>query len=218
MLSTAILAFALGAKHSLDADHLLAVSNFLSGAKGVRQAARMAFSWAAGHMMTAGLVTLALYFFRDAVLSLLLEKMELAVAVMLIIIGAYGLWSARLIHSHGHSHAGKKHGHPHVHVKSNAGEHAHRHLFGVGIVQGLASNDELLLLLSLSLGLSGLAEMTVGVAFFSLGVIAGMILFSLAIALPVVKANARQFSSLLTLAAGTASIAYGVFLLSGFLG
>src|SRR3990172_7924491 len=70
------LAIALGFKHSYDADHLVAVSNFIARSSGVRKTTLMSVSWAAGHMAAASMVTLVLYASRDVFLRDYLEPLE----------------------------------------------------------------------------------------------------------------------------------------------
>src|SRR3989338_1943743 len=172
-------ALALGFKHSYDADHLIAVSNLLTKTKSLKHTVKMAFSWSLGHMITASAITIILYVFRDSVLKTILANFEILVAVMLIGIGLWSIYQSRTIHAHKHAHEQKAHGHLHMHLKSKETDHIHRHMFGIGIVHGLASNDEILLLLTLSLGVTSLAGMLLGIAVFSLGVVIGMVLFAL---------------------------------------
>ena len=214
MLEFAALAVFLGLKHSFDADHLLAVSNLLKGAGSLEAAARFSASWAAGHMLTATSITVLLFTFRESLLPLF-SRFELVAALMLVALGLYGLCHSRIFHSHAHRHGGKKHEHLHVHLGKQESGHAHRHLFGVGVVHGLASNDELLMLLTVSLGVADLAGMIAGVAFFSLGVALGMIAFSLLFTYPLLKTSSEKLHRLVDAGVGSASVAYGLLLLRG---
>ena len=208
MLEFAALAFGLGVKHSFDADHLIAVSNLLARPKSVLHSAKNAVYWAGGHMLTASIITLLLLAFRDTLLPIVLEKFELAVAAMLIFLGLASISQAISLHSHRHGHGGQGHEHYHFHLGGSAG-HEHGHMFGIGVIHGLASNDELLLLLTVSLGLASAAEMVAGVAIFSLGVALGMVAFSALFALPLVRAKSEQFLRGINLLVGAVSVAYG---------
>src|SRR3989344_2230524 len=181
------LALFLGIKHSFDADHLVAVSNVLTRARSIKASLKLGMSWAIGHMFTATIITILLFSFKDSILPLILERFETIVAFMLIALGLWSLWSARVFHRHRHAHEGKRHEHIHLHLKTAKSDHSHRHIFGIGIIHGLASNDELLILLTASLGASSLLEMVTGVAVFSLGVVIGMAVFSLIFTLPFLK-------------------------------
>lgn len=215
MFQLGLLALFLGIKHSFDADHLIAVSNLLSAPKSIAKAARMSLSWAAGHMLTAALITALLFTFKDTLLLLILGKMEVAAALMLIILGALSIYKSRIFHAHAHKHDGIPHVHWHLHAAEGREDHAHRHMFGIGIIHGLASNDELLLLLTASLGLSTLAEMIFGVAIFSLGVVIGMVAFSLLFTWPLLKAQSARLSQAINLTVGCISVIYGAMMLFG---
>ncbi len=216
MLEFAAIAFALGVKHSFDADHLVAVSNLLARSKSVFHSAKNAVYWACGHMLTASAITLLLLAFRDTLLPIVLDKFEIAVAAMLIFLGLASISQALSLHSHRHGHGGASHEHYHFHLGANAShghessDHEHGHMLGIGIVHGLASNGELLLLLTVSLGLATAAEMVAGVAIFSIGVALGMVAFSALFTLPLVKAKSAQFLRAINFLVGMVSVAYGV--------
>ncbi len=86
-----ILAIILGIKHSFDADHLVAVSGLLTNSQSTRKTAVLSVSWALGHMITASILTIILFTFRETVLKVLLTNLELLVPIMLIIIAFFTL-------------------------------------------------------------------------------------------------------------------------------
>jgi ABC-type nickel/cobalt efflux system permease component RcnA len=214
-----LLAVALGFKHSYDADHLVAVSNFLARSTSLRKTTLMSLSWAAGHMATASIITVLLYFGRDAFLSSALEPLEMAVAVMLIVLGVLSLaWEYEVVPKFGHGHFHRHDGEPeheHVHVHRQR-YRDHGAMFGIGIVHGLASNDELLILFVSALSVTSLAGLILGVAVFSAGVVVGMISFGLALTYPLRRWNERRVRRVVTVVAGSLSIAYGILILLGF--
>ncbi|MEK6947167.1 MAG: hypothetical protein AABX32_06180, partial [Nanoarchaeota archaeon] len=63
------LALVLGFKHSYDSDHLIAVSNILRKVDSIKSSVKVGFSWAVGHMITATVITVILYMFRETVLN-----------------------------------------------------------------------------------------------------------------------------------------------------
>ena len=205
------LALALGIKHSFDADHLIAVSTYLTRARKIRPAIKTGMYWATGHMITASIITFLLFTFKEVFLVKYLSGFESLVAIMLIVLGIFAFKDVRKFHSHSHRHEGVEHSHPHAH---DAADHAHKHMLGVGVVHGLASNDELLILLTAEIGLTSLFGMLVGVLLFSVGVVAGMTLFSILVTYSVTKyANRIQYAVIA--ASGLLSIAYGVLMLAG---
>ena len=218
-------AFALGFKHSYDADHLVAVSGVLTRSRGVRNATWLGIAWAAGHMITATVITILLFLSLGAIGARGLPSLEIAVAVMLLVIGIFGLaleipavrtwWRARF-HRHEHEHGPTRHAHEHPHLLRTYREHGL--MLGIGIVHGLASNDELLILFVTSLGVTSLATLLVGVGFFSVGVVLGMVLFAWAITYPVRRWGTERVQRAVNVTAAVLSLAYGVLLLSGFEG
>src|SRR5256714_14368780 len=75
-----VLALALGFKHSYDADHLVAVSNLITRSGSIRKTSLMSMSWAAGHMVTAAIITVLLYTLGSAILSGVAAHLDLLVA------------------------------------------------------------------------------------------------------------------------------------------
>ncbi len=213
MVEFLLMALFLGIKHSFDADHLLAVSNILTKPRPVRDVLKLTTHWTMGHIGGAVFVTIILFTFRDSLFPIIFEHFEFLVAIMLIGFGLFGLYQARFMHSHGHVHRGEEHEHMHMHLKSNENDHSHRHIFGIGLVQGLASNDELLLLLTMSLGVAGLFDMVLGVVVFSVGVLIGMVAFSLLFSL---KASSLALNRCVNALVGAASVIYGSMMLFGF--
>ena len=135
-----LLALVLGFKHAYDADHLVAVSNFLTRSKGIHDTSRMTVSWAIGHMITAAIITVAIFSLVAQVESItsILSHLELGVAIMLIVIGVIGiLLEVPIVHEHYHRHLGGKiHSHVHIHRLGGLGEfarklHLHHPLLGV---------------------------------------------------------------------------------------
>ncbi len=209
-----LLALMLGFKHSYDADHLMAVSNLIVKSKSQRQTFWMSVSWAFGHMLTASIVTILLFQFKEFFLSRFLSHFELVVGGMLVVLGAVSLISIKrdVLHVHTHSHDEEgTHEHPHIHIAKD--EHFHSHMFGIGIVHGLASNDELLILFAASLGISSLAGILSYVAIFSVGVIAGMVLFGYAITYPISTFGSESINKAVSFVVGTLSIIYGAWIL-----
>ena len=211
----AALAITLGVKHAFDADHLVAVSNLLTRRAGLDRALGLGAAWAAGHLVTAALVSALLYFFAGEVLPAILQRMELLVPVMLIAVGLLALGAEyRRFHLHRHAHAegGPQHRHFHIHVKES---HRHGAMAGIGVVHGLASNDELLVVLLVGLGASSWWSVFAGVALFSLGVLVGMLLYATSVHFAAEKLGSRWTAPALNVFFAFASLGYAVYLLAG---
>ena len=215
-----ILALALGFKHSYDADHLVAVSNLIARSGSVRKTSLMSVAWAIGHMTTATIITILLYTFGRTFLAEVLGNLDLLVAVMLVIIGVIGLlWDFNLLHVHEHWHGLVQHTHFHTWLHGHLAKHGeHKTMFSIGIVHGVASNDELLVLLVVALGVETLTGILIGVGVFSLGVVAGMIVFAIGLNYPILRWGSVPVRRVVNTAVAILSIAYAALLFAGFEG
>jgi len=219
-LAFMILALALGFKHSYDADHLVAVSNLITRSRSVRKTGLMSISWALGHMITAAILTVLLYTFREALLSEFLGHLEIIVAVMLLVIGVIGLlWEFNVFHVHEHWHGLVQHRHFHSWLHGHLTKHGeHKTMFSIGIVHGLASNDELLVLFVVALGVATLSGILLGVVVFSLGVVLGMIVFAISLNYPIARWGTGPVRRVVNTAVAILSIAYALLLFAGIEG
>ena len=93
--------------------------------------------------------------------------------------------------------------------------HFHHKLFGVGIIQGLASNDELIAVFVAGLGVGSLQLLLGGVAIFTVGVVLGMTLFGVAVTIPILKYGMRRVQIAVNVVAGSLSIIYGIMMIVG---
>ena len=91
-------------------------------------------------------------------------------------------------------------------------------MFGIGVVHGLASNDELLVLFLVSLSVTSLAGLLGGVGVFSAGVVLGMIVFGIGISYPLSRWGDARVRRVVNVAAALLSISYAAFLFLGFEG
>jgi len=147
---------------------------------------------------------------------------------MLILLGALALrraWRWRL-HAHPHAHDGETHVHFHAHAPAEARAHhqpqAHQHPhplrgglrpFLVGILHGLAGSAGLALLAMTAA--PTLAAGAVYLAVFAVGTVAGMLVLSALMSLPLAYLESRYaaFHRGVQLAAGLASVAFGLFVI-----
>ena len=212
LISFMLLALVLGFKHSYDADHVIAVSNILRKAESFRSSVKMGFSWAIGHMATAAIITISLYVFRESVIKSILPNFEKIAGLMLIILGMLSLKYSLSFHLHKHKHRNITHSHFHLHAKNEPGKHSHKHILGIGIIQGLASNDELLILFTASLGITSLGWLLLGIGGFSIGVALGMVLFSFIFTYPLIKLHSEIIYKIFSLVTGLTGIIYGALM------
>jgi ABC-type nickel/cobalt efflux system permease component RcnA len=207
-----LLALILGIKHAYDPDHVVAVSTYIVKSSSLAQTLKMSVSWAVGHMATAGIITFLIFLYKDFFLSSVLGYFESVVGVMLILLGMASIISYRgieLFHDHSHPAKDSGHLHAHTHEEGEVHTHFHKHMFGIGIVHGLASNDELIVLFTASLGVATLFGLISYVAIYSLGVILGMVGFGYAISFPILKNRKERLTKSAMLFFGIVSIIYG---------
>ena len=89
---------------------------------------------------------------------------------------------------------------------------SHHASFGVGILHGLASNDELFIVLVLGLGIGSITVLLGALFLFSTGVVLGMIVFSVLV-LRVSDSISNNFKWMLNYTFAISAIIYGLYLL-----
>ena len=102
------LGFLLGARHALDADHLVAVSTILCRYRDPRAPGLIGFCWGFGHTVVLLMVGCAVIVLKVTIPEPLALALEFWVGVMLVMLGAffaYTIWRERW-HLHAHQHAG----------------------------------------------------------------------------------------------------------------
>ena len=214
LISFMALALVLGFKHSYDSDHLIAVSNILRKSGSAKSAARIGISWAAGHMATATIITIIIFIFKESFLNRVLPNFEKIAGIMLIVLGILSLRDFFSFHFHRHSHGNIIHSHPHIHLKKHQeNKHSHIHMFGIGVVHGLASNDELLMLFTASLAVTSLFGLIAALGLFSFGVVLGMILFTIIFSYPLIKLHSEKIYKFVSFSTGSIGILYGILML-----
>ncbi len=227
---TLLVGFALGLKHSTEADHVVAVSTLLSDAGGsgnsARRSALVGTLWGLGHLLTLFAAGAVLITLRVRVPPQVEWALELLVAVVLLWLGVHTIRKcfAGRYHFHLHRHGAHEHAHLHFHSRSEAGhEHAshagaaaapgigRRAPLLVGMAHGLAGTAGLALLV-----LSSIPSRSLGVAYllvFGLGALLGMAAFGALLGMPLARAKSRlAWLDAVRLAAGAASSVLGAVL------
>jgi ABC-type nickel/cobalt efflux system permease component RcnA len=211
-LTVYLLGILLGMRHAFEPDHLTAVSTLVGEERGVRRAATLGALWGLGHTAALLAVAAVLASLHARLPDRLSDLFELAVAFMLIGLGARAVRRAiregRAGHISRHTHGGLMHEHagPHAHVHIRGWTFARRSLL-VGIVHGLAGSGSLtaLVLANLPSASSRLAY----VALFGAGSIAGMAALSGLAGWPLSRLGRRP-RVLTTLTACTGLVSMGL--------
>ena len=241
-LAILVIGFLLGMRHATDPDHVIAISTIVARERSVTKAGAVGALWGVGHSFTILVVGAAIILLGLAVPVRIGLTMEFSVGLMLIILGVLNLtgamkWMSEKFspahpmvtgeHAHIHGHGRKLHFHWHAHAPGS--EHhtvslapprwlalprsgsTFRPLL-IGIVHGLAGSAAVALLV-----LSTIRDPRWAVLYlliFGAGTIAGMILITAAMALPLAFVGSRLawLNGGLVAASGVISLAFGVFL------
>ena len=127
VLAMTFLGFLLGMRHATDADHVIAVSTIVSRQRSVGTAALIGAFWGVGHTFTIMAVGAAIILFNIVIPPRLGLLMELAVGIMLVLLGVLNLtglirrWAESLApaagggHSYHHAHGDSIHRRVHSH-------------------------------------------------------------------------------------------------------
>lgn len=221
LLTTLLLGFALGIKHALDADHVVAVSTIVSQYRNPLKATLVGAFWGIGHTLTLLLVGIAVIGFKLVISDKLALSMEFLVGVVLLALGLQILWQylPKKKHTHIHDHSDQMHMHEHVHTHGKEEAHVQHHAprqrrsLLLGMIHGLAGSAALMLLVLSTI--QSPIEGVIYILIFGIGSILGMMIISTLIGLPFVLSSQR-FSSLnhtIRFTAGALSTGLGIFLM-----
>ncbi len=223
MFAILAMGFFLGLQHAMEADHIAAVAAISAGRRKFSRILRHGLFWGLGHALALSAFAGAVVMARGQVPAEVGGVLEFTVGLMLIALGAMVIW--RLIEQRMHFHAHRHHnGSAHFHMHNHIGEsqahdennHQHGHarhgtrrsLF-VGIMHGLAGSAALVALATPD-------QLGQGIGFvllFGVGSIAGMVLITSVIALPLALTGKLMTGLNRTLQAsiGLVSIALGCY-------
>ncbi|MEE3004538.1 MAG: urease accessory protein UreH [Chloroflexota bacterium] len=227
LLAALVLGILLGSKHSLDPDHVVAVSTIVSEYKNPLRSFWVGISWGLGHTTTLLIIGIVIIALRLTIPERMALLFEFAVGVMLVGLGIQVIYSFRKkkVHQHAHGHEEEAHHHFHSHSKSpeHVPEHHNTHGIGkpflrrksyvIGLVHGLAGSAALTLLVlaSIESPIAGLAY----ILLFGLGSVLSMGIMTVIIGLPFVMSAGRlpNFNRTIQFAVGSLSILFGGFLM-----
>lgn len=200
--------FALGVRHALDADHIATIANLVSENKNIKKAAMLGAAWGVGHtvaLLAVGILVIALKLQIPPSVETLLEFL---VGGLLFLLGAKAIKNAitEQVHTHTHKHEKKQHSHLHYHEKK---DHTHKTL-AIGMLHGLAGSAAVMLLVIATI--KDLWQGILYISLFGIGTILGMLLVSALLAMPFAAkgTNMKNFSVVLKIAVGIASVVLGL--------
>ena len=213
----------LGFAHSLDPDHVVAVSTLLCNNKSIRKSITSATVWGVGHSTVLFIIGLLVLTLSVVIPQSVLRLFDSAAGVLLIILGALVIRPLiaerirpnQINHEHTHSHQQTHpHSHPHDHTKDNHHGHAHLHKSALtGALQGLGGSAALMLVT-----LSTVNSVGVGLVFiclFGMGVILGMIGIACLVGsvMAYTASNLEKVHKIIKALTGSVSIVFGILII-----
>lgn len=231
LLAALALGVVLGLRHSLDPDHVVAVSTIVSQYRNPLRSFWVGVSWGLGHTTTLLIIGVVIIALRLTIPDRLALLLEFFVGVMLVALGAqvvYGFIKKK-VHQHSHDHKEEDHLHFHSHAqaqeKAQAEKVEHHSDTGVGkpflrkksyvvgLVHGVAGSAALTLLVLASID-SPWAGL-VYILLFGLGSILSMGVMTIFISFPFVYSANRlpNLNRVIQFGVGTLSILFGLFLM-----
>ncbi len=222
----------LGLKHATDADHVVAISTIVSEYRNAWRGIWVGASWGLGHTTPLLIVGMSILLLKGSVAAQY-EKfssyLEFGVGIMLVFLGLQVFWTRRRRSFHFHEHLEEDNPHVHLHGHQTEMEPADEADHGffrpgkpffrlksylIGIVHGLAGSAAVMLVV---LATDAVTSFWVGISYiliFGVGTVISMGTLTLLMGIPfAVSGQFQRLNSAIASAAGTASIAFGVFLM-----
>jgi len=187
---------AFGLKHAVEADHVAAVTAIVSQRRSVWSSSLVGGLWGVGHTLSLLLAGVMVLVLRLEIGPRTAQLLEVAVGLMLVILGVHALAKLRR-------------GAPRAHGELRLGWRP----FLMGMVHGLAGSSALMLIV-----LSTVPTVLLGMVYlglFGLGSIGGMMLMSALVSLPFhfTRARFERVNLAICVFAGVFSVGFGAFML-----
>lgn len=192
-LSIFVLGGILGLKHSLEPDHLIAVTNIVTETRKVKDASFLGFLWGIGHTLTLMLVGMLLLVLKLQVPEYMASLLEGCVGVMLIYFGIQ-TWQGKDNHTHSHCSHNRNYD---------------RTLF-MGFIHGISGSGSLVLLTMMTV--ENFIQSAFFILIFGIGTTLSMMVSTTMIGLPfALSYESVSMSKFLTKAASALSIIFGIY-------
>jgi hypothetical protein len=222
MLLLSVSALSLGFVHGLGADHLMAIAAMAVNGRGARRDAhvvRTAFGFALGHTVVLALGASIAVLFGVIVPAAVESGAESLGGVLLIALGALGLWTVASGRAYSHVHV-ERLGRPswHIHLSADA-RHPHGHSSVptlMGAVFAVSSLRMLMLLQPFGASAQALALPTLLllIMLFGIGILGSMSLFGVVLARLLKIAAIEAVGKVSAIIVAVASMALGIYWLT----
>lgn len=214
--------FGLGLGHSLDPDHVVAVSTLLCNNKSLSKSITSATVWGVGHSAVLFVIGLLVLTLSVVIPQGVLNLFDCAAGVLLIVLGVLVVRPLIAERISSHQITGLEHTHLHSHSHSHSTdqrhehEHSHTHLHKsavTGALQGLGGSAALMLVT-----LSTVNSVMIGTVFiflFGVGVILGMVGIACLVGsvLAYTASNLERVHKIIKALTGSASIVFGIVII-----
>jgi len=231
--SAIIIGLILGLRHSLDGDHIVAVSTMARDFKSYFRTLWVGFSWGLGHSTPLIIISILVFSFKGKILEIyqpISSYFEILVSLMLIFLGIQVFWNLfnGNLHVHKHNHDGIDHTHihnSHKHeLKNEIIKKNHKHYlfknilpffrpksYIIGVIHGLAGSAAVLL--TIIPKLPNIYTGLLYVIFFCLGTIFSMTVMTFILSTPFIfTSKSNIFGNFFISIAGIFSIFLGLAL------
>ncbi|TQV75982.1 urease accessory protein [Exilibacterium tricleocarpae] len=204
MTSLLAFGFLLGIRHALEADHIVTVASLASTHRSQRQVVRQGLAWGVGHSLTLLLFAGVVLWLDTLIPEGLATGLEMLVGALMIVLGIdvvrRGRATGQAVPAAFAAPGGDR-------------EQLPLRALAMGLIHGMAGSAALILLFveRMNSVLQGLAY----VVIFSIGSLAGMLLFSVVISFPLgfTAKNFARFHTGLRLGIGLLTAAIGLVLI-----
>ena len=233
IFSAILVGFLLGLRHSIDGDHIVAISTLSRDYNKYFKNLWIGISWGLGHSTPLIIIGISVLLFKDVFFDVyepISTYFEILVSIMLIFLGIQVFWKLYKgnLHIHLHDHDGVSHAHLHNNhfhekkIKEHNKEHGHsifsdfmpffrQKSYLIGFIHGLAGSAAVLLAI-----LPTTPSFTSGILylfFFCIGTVISMSFMTLIFSAPFrVKSESKLFENSLISLAGVLSILLGIIL------
>lgn len=197
LFSVLMLGFALGIRHAMEPDHMIAVSTIASQSKKLWHASLAGVFWGIGHTATLFVFGIVLIIMKNDIPEKWSMSLEFLVGIMLVYLGIASMLSCRKNREHTHSYP----------VRKTASYH--KSLF-IGFIHGLAGSGAMVLLTMSTV--HTIWQGGLYILIFGLGTVIGMLLFTTIIGIPFVWSAERTATSrTLIFITGAISTVFGIY-------
>lgn len=198
-LSILFLGFILGIKHSIEPDHVIAVSTIASKSKKLWRSTLAGVYWGIGHTITLFIVGMIMIFMKGQLSDTWTMTLEFLVGIMLVYLGITSMFVYKKYSNH----------QEHDTVEPEKASFLKSMI--IGAVHGIAGSAAMVLLTMSTV--STVWEGAVYILIFGVGTIVGMLCITTIIGIPFVMSTKKSvgLNRLLTQMAGTVSFVFGIY-------